>query len=156
MKTVPIPLPAANDRRTAILEQADRFAQENGLAKKRALQLRLLAEEMASVVPGAAPEAQGVFWMENEGSSYRLHAVLEGCAADDEQREMLLALSSSGRNAAEGFGERLRRALRAARGREPRRRDELERSMIANLADDVAVALQGRRAEITIQKNFWE
>ena len=154
----------------------DQCAAHNALSRKRWLQLRLLAEELTGVLPALLQWSKGTFWLENEGNHYELHVLLKASFESSTQREQLLALSTSGKNAAAvGIMGKIRCAIegavlprhsqtngewslsqyRSLLGNEQDKRQEFERSIIANLADDVIVAISGETVDITVIKTFW-
>lgn len=169
-------LPQNTVELAGILDEVDRCAAANGLERKKALQLRLLAEELNGVLPALLKVSEGTFWLENEGNHYQLHVSLNAAFASAAQQDMLIALSASGKNAAaEGIMGKIRFAAEKALLSLPGTRDcwslkeyrhrvknekektaELERSIIANLADDVTVAIRGNRVGMTIHKHFWQ
>ena len=159
-----------------IFTMVDQCAAHNALSRKRWLQLRLLAEELTGVLPALLKWSRGTFCLENEGNRYELHVSLKASFEDSSQRELLLALSTSGRNAAAvGIMGKIRCAIegavlprhsqtsgewtlsqyRSLAQNEQSKRSELEKSIIANLADDVIVAISGENVDITVIKTFW-
>lgn len=162
-----------------IFTEVDRCAAHDVLSRKRWLQLRLLAEELTGVLPSLLKWSKGVFWLENEGSRYELHVSLNTSIGSVEQRDQLLALSTSGKNAAAvGIMGKIRCAIERAalakqaenstgvsewtlknyRAQAPGTQgkwNELERSIIANLADDVIVSISKENVDITVIKTFW-
>lgn len=159
-----------------IFTTVDQCAAHNTLSRKRWLQLRLLAEELTGVLPALLKWSKGTFWLENEENRYELHVSLTTAITSADQREQLLALSTSGKNAAAvGIMGKIRSAIEGAvlpkrsptngewsltqyrtlAQNEQSQRNELERSIIANLADDVLVAISGEKVDITVIKTFW-
>lgn len=183
MRSNTFPLAQNAGQLAGILNEVDRCAAANGLGKKKALQLRLLAEELNGMLPALLEISEGVFWLENEDSHYRLHVSLRAVLTSARQHDRLLSVSSSGKNAAAvGIMGRIRCAAEKAllslsapanscrteawtlkdyrtqveNERVSDQRIELERSIIANLADDAVVAISGSRVEVTIHKYFWD
>ena len=162
------------ERLDEVFTEVDKCAAYNALSRKYWLQLRLLAEEVTGVLPALLKWSKGTFWLENEGSRYELHVSLTASGNID-QREQLLALSTSGKNAAAvGIMGRIRSAIegavlpkhsqnsswslnsyRAMVQSEQDKWNELKRSIIANLADDVTVAIRGEQVDIAVIKTFW-
>lgn len=163
------------ERLDEVFTEVDKCAAYNALSRKYWLQLRLLAEEVTGVLPALLKWSKGTFWLENEGSRYELHVSLTASGNID-QREQLLALSTSGKNAAAvGIMGKIRSAIenavlpktsqahgewtlshyRSLVQNEQDKWKELERSIIANLADDVIVAIRGENVAITVIKTFW-
>lgn len=162
----------------AIFAEVDQCASCNTLSRKCWLQLRLLAEELTGVLPALLKWSKGTFWLEYEGKHYELHVSLKASFENNGQREKLLAMSTSGKNAAAvGIMGKIRYAIEGAMltkhsesdfsskwtlqgyrfqaQSEQSKWDELEKSIIANLADDVIVAISGENVDITIIKSFW-
>jgi hypothetical protein len=180
---------------SAILEEAEKTAVYVALDKKQSGRLRLLAEELVGMLPELLHFSTGEFWIEANGKSFELHTALSpNDMMTYELREKLLALSSSGKNAAatgimakirlaaefmmidysqtamanEGFylsgidhnqtfyaaawSLNLYREQTKAEQGEPW--DELERSIVANIADDVLVGVDGKKVEIIVKKAF--
>ena len=181
----------------AIFAEVEKAAKYSGLDKKQALHLRLLAEELVSMLPELLEIGSGEFWIENSGREFELHASIQAESISAVDRENILAVSSSGKNAAgEGIlskiefiaanmlGDFLRGTQVAAESgfydfydmgavvqsmyinswslnsyREnvsdnTEEWDELEKSIIANLADDVIVGVKGKKVDIIIKKRF--
>lgn len=159
-----------------IFTTVDQYAAHNAFSRKRWLQLRLLAEELTGMLPALLQWSSGTFWLENEDNHYELHISLKASFENSFQREQLLALSTSGKNAAAvGIMGKIRCAIegaalaksaqsgsrwtlkgyRSEAQREQSSWNELKRSIIANLADDVIVAISGEKVEITVIKTFW-
>ena len=92
----------------AALEQAEKVAAYKGLKMKDALHLRLLTEEMMGLMRSITGERDGIFWIEDEDGEYRLHLQVR-TLLNSEEREQLLAVSSSGKNeSAKGIMGRIR------------------------------------------------
>ena len=183
------------------------FAHSINLEQHEALQLELLTEETLGMVKALVDDFYGQLWYENEGKRCEIH--LQATAnVNADQREELLSMSTSGRNAAaKGFMAMLRDVVSSAMhsfgrsmdnyGREVARygavnpasvsgfavdamvpiwtleayreglwergladdeaeeaRDELEKSIVGKLADDVIVGVKGDCIELVIVKDF--
>ena len=108
MKTDKISVSSQGARMNAALEQADKVAAYKGLSMKDTLHLRLLTEEMMGLMRSITGEREGIFWIEDEDGEYRLHLQVR-TLLNSEEREQLLAVSSSGRNeSAKGLMGRIR------------------------------------------------
>lgn len=184
-------LPQSTEQLSDVFIEVEKCAAYNGLSPKQSLQLRLLAEELAGMLPALLKISEGLFWLENEGNHYELHVKLTTFFGSIAQRDKLLSVSTSGKNAAavgimgkirciveeamlareaNGFSAVQTGEMELAPGgwslanyrlqAQIQNRldqwDELEKSIIANLADDVKVAICGEHVEITIIKTFWE
>ena len=97
MKTDKITVSSQGARMGAALEQAEKVAAYKGLKMKDALHLRLLTEEMMGLMRSITGEREGIFWIEDEDGEYRLHLQVR-TLLNSEEREQLLAVSSSGKN----------------------------------------------------------
>ena len=184
--------------RTA-LDLSRRVAAYSDLSTKNALHLRLLAEEMLSMMRSITGEVKGRFWIEAEEDEYQLHLIVDS-ALTKEKRLQLLSTSTSGRNEATrslmgrlrdfffrsvddeiaayntsllaagaangGFKPvtdwewsllRYQNTLSALKAQEPEAADawdELEKSVVSNVADDVKVSVRGFETEMTITKKL--
>ncbi|MBR1912136.1 MAG: hypothetical protein IJ828_07250 [Treponema sp.] len=181
-----------------ILESAEEIAEKTKLNSKQSMHLRLLAEELVEMLPSLLAFSSGEFWIEQNGKSFELHTVLTpNEAITTEQRDELLSVSSSGKNAAaSGIMSKIRLAATfmiidyernsadfplindfyldgmgtnpnfmvpawslenyriKAKSEKNEKWDELEKSIIANIADDVVVGVEGRKVEIIVKKSF--
>ena len=116
MKSDVIEVSSREDRTGLVLELAERTAVYQKLSHKSALHLRLLAEEMMSMMRAIVGDVKGRFWIESEDGQYELHLRAE-TDVDWLERERLLSASSSGRNEAErGFMGKLRAFFEPAEG----------------------------------------
>jgi hypothetical protein len=169
------------------------------LSPKNTLHLRLLAEELMSLMHAITGEVSGRFWIEKEEEDYRLHLQVDA-ALTKEKREGLLAASTTGKNEAQhSFMGRLRdfffgpvdaeiasydrsvlatgvlpdgsrpstdwdwmmtryqgalSAMKEETQEAAEAWDELEKSIVGNLADDVKVSIKGSKTEMTIDKKL--
>ena len=183
----------------AALDLYRKVAAYSDLSQKGALHLRLLAEEMLSMMRSITGEVSGKFWIEAEEGEYRLH-LLVNSALTKEKREELLSTSTSGKNEAtrsfmgrirdfffrsvddeiaayntsvlgagaapKGFGPmtdwewsllRYQNTLSELKGQEPEAAnawDELEKSVVSKVANDVKVSIKGFETEMTIIKKL--
>lgn len=179
------------------LKEAEAVAAYKQLPPRAALQLRLLAEEMMSMMRSIAGPAEGEFWIEEKNNNFVLHLEVYK-RLNEEKREQLISSSSSGKNEAErGFLGKIRaffdagdpdmpalthgplltgsmdgdfssmqswewsmleyrNALSEEEQSEATREawDELEKSVLANVADDVKVSIKGAEVELMVFKKF--
>ena len=185
------------------LALTDRTAQALALTKKEAFHLRLLAEEMMSMVNAITGDFVANFWVENDGKDCTLHLSAKS-EMDYAKRSEMLSVSTSGKNTARlGIMEKIRGFFEAglwgmgegfklqaqygpelfgygmigidagmtesmyswsmqkyksdvedARENDPDAWDELEKSIIANIADDVNVGVRRDGVELVVHKNF--
>jgi len=180
------------------LKEAEKIAVYNEFDAKQSGRLLLLAEELIGMVPSLLEYADGDFWIESEGKKIELHVSLTPSQIlGSEKRERLLAVSTSGKNAAAvGIMNKIRIAaemmildyaevsaslpathdfyalgmssaavfpnaawsLQAYRAKAEKEKDEkwdeLEKSIIANIADDVLVGIKGSEVDIIVKKVF--
>jgi hypothetical protein len=108
MKTDVIAVAGRKGRVEAALEQADKVIAYKEMGGKNALHLRLLTEEMMGLMRSVTGAEDGLFWIEDENGEYQLHLQVR-TRLSGEDREKLLAVSTSGRNeSAKGLMGRLR------------------------------------------------
>ena len=200
MKTDVITVSSRGRQMEKALEQADKVAAYKGLSAKDALHLRLLTEEMMGMMRSITGEKEGTFWIEDQDGEYQLHLKVRAMLTSEE-REQLLAVSSSGKNeSAKGLMGRLRdffdwgsdadlsayssplllpdafeqssspmldwewsmsryeRALstQMEQGNQTVKEawDELEKSVVSHVADDVKVSIRSGTVEMIILKKL--
>ena len=189
----------------AVLSEVEKVTAYNGLENKKALRLRLLAEELCGMLPGLVANFSGEFWAENDGDNYELHVELKAEDMNIDVRDELISVSKSGKNAAAkgvmgkiravaetmllaatdptlpmplavgefydyhgynmGFGYvdpsmametgyvyswSLYSYKTAVEEKEKDAYAELERSIVAKLADDIIVGVRGNHVEIVV------
>ena len=190
-----------------VLDEVEKVTTYNGLEDKKALRLRLLAEELCGMLPGLIENFSGEFWAENDGDDYELHVELKADDMSLDLRDELISVSKSGKNAAaKGVMGKIRavaetmllaasdptlQALPAGEFYDyhgynmgfgyidptiaveigyiyswslfnyktavEEKEDEyaeLERSIVAKLADDIIVGVRGKNVEIMVKKSF--
>ena len=170
------------------LIQAEKAAVFKELAKRDALHLRLLTEEMLGMMRSITGERTGRFWIEDQDGVFRLYLQVH-TPMDSAKQERLLAASKSGKNdAAKGVMGRIRAFFEPIAwtdtpvsmqvdGMQPSMTwsmnayrqnvkeelendregaaeawDELEKSVVSNIADDVRVSIRGHEVEMVILK----
>ena len=200
MKTDEITVDSRGARMETALAQAEKVAVYKGLARKEALSLRLLTEEMLGLMRALTGENEGVFWIEDEDGEYRLHLRVRTRLNADE-RAQLLSVSSTGKNeSAKGLMGRLRdffdwgsdadlaayngpllmpemyettsspsldwewsmvryedalnRRMAAADPAAKEAWDELEKSVVTHVADDIRVSIRNGNVEMVILKKM--
>ena len=99
MKSDVIVVSANEDKISDALTLAEKVAAYKELSPKSALHLRLLTEEVMSMVHAITGDVEGDFWIEDEGNVFKLHLQVR-TNIDEEQREKLLSASKSGKNEA--------------------------------------------------------
>ena len=198
MKTDVITVSAKGKRMETALEQVEKVAAYKGLSPKNTLHLRLLTEEMMSMMRSITGEPEGEFWIEDNDGEFALHLRVAS-RMNLEKRAQLLSVSASGKNeAARGLMGRIREffdwgcdeeydglsmplmpdafehssspildwewsmrryenAVSAKMGQDSAAReawDELEKSVVKHVADDVKVFIRGGFVEMTILKKM--
>ncbi len=190
----------------SVLAEVEKVTAYNNLDDKKALRLRLLAEELCGMLPGLVENFSGKFWAENSENDYELHVELKADDMSLELREELISVSKSGKNsAAKGIMGKIRAiaetmllktsdpTLAVSDGEfydgqgfnmafgyidpmitvetgymyswslcnykmaiedKADQYDELERSIVAKLADDIIVGIRGKNVEIVVKKSF--
>ena len=190
-----------------VLAEVEKVTAYNGLEDKKALRIRLLAEELCGMLPGLIENFSGEFWAENDGDDYELHVELKADDMNIDLRDELISVSKSGKNAAAkgimgkiravaetmllaasdptlqalpaggfydyhgynmGFGY-IDPAIAVETGyvyswslfnyktaveEKADEYAELERSIVAKLADDIIVGVRGNNVEIVVKKSF--
>lgn len=92
-----------------VLTEVEKVASYNGMQKKEALRLRLLAEELVGMLSELVENFDGFFWIQNQENRYELHAELSVEQLSKEKKEMLIEISAKKKNAAaSGFMGKLR------------------------------------------------
>lgn len=190
-----------------VLAEVEKVTTYNGLEGKKALRLRLLAEELCGMLPGLIRDFSGEFWAENNGDDYELHVELKADDMNLDLRDEIISVSKSGKNAAAkgvmgkiravaetmllvafdpslpavpvgefydyhgfnmGFGYMDPAACgdtgyiyswslcnyKTAVEEKEDEYAELERSIVAKLADDIIVGVRGKNVEIIVKKSF--
>ena len=145
--------------------ETKKVAKYAGMDKTNSLHLQLLTEEMLSMVKILTGEVSATFWIEVNGSEYKLN-VTTNAVLDAERRAELIEASSSRKNAAAtGFLGMLRDAQTydlskeelddiAGRDIESTEWDGYERSVLHKLADDVKIAIVRNEVSMTVTKTF--
>ena len=188
----------------AALDLTEKTAQSMGLSSRDTLRLRLLAEEMMSMVRAITGSFTAEYWLEHEGTTCKL-VLSAKSELDYGKRSEFLSVSTTGKNTAKvGLMEKIRGIFEAGlygmeqsfaaqaeygvgmysagmmgavdagmteaiyawsmqkyrdeiaskRTEYPDVWDELEKSIIANLADEVSVGVTKNCVELTVQKKF--
>ena len=190
MKSDVVKVYSRQDQTDDVMKQAELVAGYKNLSHKGTLYLRLLAEEMMSMMRAIAGDVTGSFWIEDKRGEYSLHLRVK-TAMDFDKRDKLLAASKSGVNEANrGFMGKIRAffepleevpvffdvsydnnltdmvwsmrsyetQLKASLDRDETGAreawDELEKSVIAHIADDVRVSIRGSEVEMVVVKNL--
>ena len=188
----------------AALDLTEKTAKSMGLSSRDTLRLRLLAEEMMSMVRAITGSFPANYWLEHEGTTCKL-VLSAKSELDYGKRSEFLSVSTTGKNTAKvGLMEKIRGIFEAGlygmeqsfaaqaeygvgmysagmmgavdagmteaiyswsmqkykdeikskRTEYPEVWDELEKSIIANLADEVSVGVTKDGVELIVQKKF--
>lgn len=208
MITEHIKISSSGEGMNETLAFADKLAASRGLMKKQAFHLRLLVEEMFSMVRSITGGVDAYFWIESNNRDFEIHLKSNKITLDYAKRKELLSVSTEGRNvASRGIMEKIRELVEAGLygmeesfnlqaeygtgmfssygmmqldqgisdavylwsmekykkevdiNREENSEadtawDELEKSIIANIADDVQVGVRRGNFEIIVKKKF--
>ena len=102
-KTELLRISSSEDKTSDVIALADSFITGEGLTGKEAIRLRLLAEETVGMIRAMTGFYIADFWMEGNGGEYKV-CLAARTTMDKEKKSEMIALSSSGRNAAvKGF-----------------------------------------------------
>jgi hypothetical protein len=195
MKTDVIRVSSREDRMEEALKQAEKTAVYKELSQKNALHLRLLTEEMMSMMRAIAGDVEGSFWIEDEGGVFRLNLQVEADMSA-KKREQLISASSSGRNEADKgimgkiraffepdedypvlfnmyysdeiddvnsaalawsldlYRDEIMQSVQENREGAKEAWDELEKSVVSRVADNVKVSIRGREILMVIEKKM--
>lgn len=194
-----IAITSSGENLGAALDLSRKVAAYSDLSAKGALHLRLLAEEVLSMMRSITDEVNGKFWIEGDEDTYKLNLIVDS-ALSKEKRQQLLSVASSGKNeatrslmgrlrdfffrgvddeiasyntsvlAAGAANDGLRPVtdwewsllryqdtlsnLKADKPEAAEAWDELEKSVVSNVADDVKISIKGFQTEITIVKKL--
>ena len=118
MKTDVITVSSKGKQMETALQQVDKVAAYKGLSPKGALHLRLLAEEMMSMMRSITGEPEGEFWIEDKNGEYQLHLKV-ATRLSIEKREQLLSVSATGKRNRNGNWNGRRRIWSASTTRFP-------------------------------------
>ena len=162
------------------LAMTERLSADSGLTKNDRLHLRLLAEELISLLQSAKGDLAAEYYLEVSGQDYELHLNAD-VELTPEMKNIFISSRSKDGNETKGLMGRIRQIVGSAliskkestiswslndyrREIEQELKskdneslgtgDELEKSIIANLADDVKVKIDGNNVEITVYKKF--
>ena len=163
---------------SAAEKEATKVAAYDGLDRHNTTRLKLITEEMLSLVRMVTGETDMSFWIEIIDGLYQLHLSTK-TLMDSEKRYLLIASSSSRKNdAAKSLLGKLRDKFEEALLAEPALAypgsnipldlaqdifyhpledpewDKYERSVLKKLADDIKISIRGDKVDITISKRF--
>ena len=188
MKSNVIKISETNNNINAIFQEVETSSTKTGLDNKKALKLRLLAEELVGMLKELSGSYEGEFWVEEEKLKFDLVTRIEvNKAMDNKTKKGFIDVSSDKKNAAaKGVMGKIRDVVEnllypenaaytssyvayqlevdALGGyssnkntqEEQESWDEMEKSIIEKIADNVKVSVKGKYVEIVITKNLAE
>ena len=102
---------STEEKAAAAIAVVDEFLSLQNLDRKKAIHLRLLAEEAVGMVKAMTGDFEALFWMEQEDGEYKVKLTVK-TDMDREKKEELLSLSTSGDNtAAKGVMGKIREII---------------------------------------------
>lgn len=102
---------STEEKASAAISVVDEFLSLQNLDRKKAIHLRLLAEEAVGMVKAMTGDFEALFWMEQEDGEYKVKLTVK-TDMDREKKEELLSLSTSGDNtAAKGIMGKIREII---------------------------------------------
>ena len=184
MKTEVCKLKGKGNDFSLVEKIAEKTAVYNELDKKQGLQLRLLAEELVGMLPELLNRYSGEFWIENNseerskvmslsssgknaatvGFMGKVRGIVDAMLLSMADTDSLSMAATMDTCYVDSIGETMfstwsleqyRMELQQVEEIESKEYwDELEKSIVANLADDVIVGINGREVNIVITKKF--
>lgn len=191
MKTDAVALKYNTNSLEAILEQAEKVAEYYKLPARKALQLRLLCEEVSNMIPELLYFSEGSFYIDGENKNVEIHVNLKAVKRMDMDKDRILSVSADKKNSAKGIINGILNAVSSfLEGQEAAEQspafldmmsldtypgaywsldnymeteeytnseepwDELEKSIILGVADDVKVGIVDKKVDIVIKKDF--
>ena len=95
-----------------LLKETEKVAKYNELTEKETLSLRLLAEELVSMLPSIVKNYEGEFWIVNNGNCYELCVKFLVGYMNISTRERLIGVSKNNKNSSVvGITGRIREAF---------------------------------------------
>ncbi len=176
MKTNVVVLDSNGTNMQLALDQVEGLADGQALSRNNTLHLRLLADEVLAVVRLVVTDFNAKFWTEGEGNKYKI--ILEADVDTNvSEKSTLLSLSTTGKNEADlGLGQKIARIFRRGVGGKAEEGyswsldsykkeikenpdpsvalDNMEKSVIANLASDVRVRIKNGKVRMVVEKVF--
>ena len=156
----------------AALSQTEAVAKFRGLDDKQALRLRMLTEELLSMVRSVTGDMAGTFWIDSEDKAFTLHLSTK-TKMDAIKRYQFISTSTDYKNeAAKGFIGMLRDKFETAmlsgensvfydytgtpldEAPEDKEWDRYERSILRKLADEIKIGVRGGNVEMDVMKQF--
>ncbi len=165
-----------------ILRETEKVSKENGLNERQSMHMRLLAEELICMLPQIMQYGSGTFWIEFYTNTVEIHVKVQGKRSIDSGDAPAAKADNNKANEKQGIirkicgvldfavkatkevvtgtrwslQEYIENLKSADRSQHIAEWDELERSIIANLADDVVVNSKLGDVEMVVIKSFDE
>ena len=165
------------DKIKIILKEAEKIAKANELTPRQEMHLRLLTEETLCMLPEILQYGSGTFWIENYYHKFEIHVRVKPTAVEKAERRGTASLEKRGIlrricNAFDNIVNESQKQLtdpqkrmmqwslmiyienlkRSGKSRHLDEWDELEKSIIANLADNVTITTIDDDIEIVVEK----
>lgn len=160
------------------IQETQKSAEIRGLNRRETVQLKMIAEEMLSLVRSVTGERQASFWIESTEKAFQLNLTTK-TELDKDKRANLISTATSRKNEiTRSFLGRLRDAFEEAltaeadhtfyempddvsndlinRVVEDTEWDGYERSVLKGLADNITIAIRGGMVSMTVSKQFPE
>lgn len=93
------------------VNEAERYASSENLSTKMKLRIRLLAEELMSLIQHISQINEGTFYIERDGADYDICFASNAKIDSKNARELIAASSSGGNDAYAGFGGVVAKAI---------------------------------------------
>ncbi len=155
--------------------EAGKTAAYNGLSEQDTMRMKLITEEMLSLVRMVTGEDRMSFWIESEGGTHQFHLTAETVMDADKRQDLILSASNRKNDAAGSLLGKLRDRYEQAMLAKPDRHEDIpqdflndvayhpeddpewdrcERSVLRRLADDIRIGIRGGRVDMTVTKRF--
>jgi hypothetical protein len=153
------------------VEVAGRFAETQQMNPTASMQIELLTEESVDLLSKIMGHAKRDFWIEGTAKTYRIHIRAASSLGSAEEYKKMLALSSSGKNAAvNNINQKIMEAMlygsQRLSGKKKGSKDSFEwklsdeqveeadigKSILAKLANDIRINILSDRVELIVLK----
>ncbi|MCR5575786.1 MAG: mechanosensitive ion channel family protein [Oscillospiraceae bacterium] len=153
------------------VEVAGRFAETQQMNPTASMQIELLTEESVDLLSKIMGHAKRDFWIEGTAKTYRIHIRAASSLGSVEEYKKMVALSSSGKNAAvNNINQKIMEAMlygsQRLSGKKKGSKDSFEwklsdeqieeadigKSILAKLANDIRINILPDRVELVVLK----
>lgn len=168
----------------AILKESEKVAVYNELNEKQTLQLRLICEEIDGMLPKLIDEFEGAFWIDFQDGVCKVNVSIQFNEFTTKKKKDLLSIAKNKKNASvtgivakigaiieefflepsnvntlcmmsDSYHWSLNQyRVEVKKEKKAEEWDELEKSVIASIADDIIVGVKGLKADIVVVKKF--